>query len=84
MKYRNLDNYQNNGMEVYLECCISSYKDPTMVGTGRKSLAQEYSIQNQKSISDEAALPQDTPSSTGSRIVSWVLEGPLELWTDEG
>ena len=41
-------------------------------------------IQNQKSISEEAALPHDTPSSTGSRIVSWVPDGALELWAEEG
>ena len=41
-------------------------------------------MQNQKSISEEAALPHDTPSSTGRRIVSWVLDGALELWTEEG
>ena len=33
-------------------------------------------------MSDEAALPHDTPSSTGSRMVSWPLDEVLELWVE--
>ena len=35
-------------------------------------------------MSEEAALPHETPSSAGSRIVSWLLDGALELWTEAG
>ena len=39
----------------------------------------QTNIHNQKSISDDAALPQETPSSAGRRIVSWLLDDVLEL-----
>ena len=57
-----------------------------MVGITKKIIGTGIvaRIQNQKSISEEAALPHDTPSSAGSRIVSWVLDGALEFWTEEG
>lgn len=89
MKQRNLHNYQKkkqDGSQSSLVCCISSFIKSHYSWITRKIIGTGIvdTLENQKSISEEAALPHDTPSSAGSRIVSWVLDGALEFWTEEG